>query len=387
MRSLSEFLEDRYVQQIINACREYRSVQGILIEIDPRWMQCWRLGESVNPNDPPYGFKEALVDFYHPGLFLEHPLMRYREQPWLPFREITAKDLQWKPSFFWSDQMSNTYSRWPIVMRICLYPRGEERERAAPQFRGEGFRISYEVRPIAQLYSSPKDQHRPLLGGVSVGVNTTDAGTMGGILTDDNGTYYGLTCAHVVGSQKSVEQPAHIDKHASAIGSVVHKQLPPPFPSHARKVPADQAGYAAKVDAALIKFDPTSSAKLEVLKMGPVTKLLLLDDIEQDEELQLTGRTSDWQKVQRSSVSPFYNVKNKTTGDEYCFEYALIFREPSGAAAARPGDSGAWLCREVGPDYHWVGMVVGGDKQLGIAVGSYEIKSWWEAAGFRLRVC
>jgi hypothetical protein len=109
--------------------------------------------------------------------------------------------------------------------------------------------------------------------------------------------------------------------------------------------------------------------------------------VEQNEELQLTGRTSDWEKVQRSSDSPFYNLKNKTTGDEYCFENALIFREPSGAAAAAPGDSGAWLCREAGTDFHWAGMVVGGDSQLGIAVGSQELKSWWETAGFSLSVC
>jgi hypothetical protein len=121
--------------------------------------------------------------------------------------------------------------------------------------------------------------------------------------------------------------------------------------------------------------------------MGKVTDLVAFADIAQDEKLQLTGRTSGWKKVQRSSVSPFYNIKNKMTGDEYCYENPLIFREPSGAAAAQPGDSGAWLCKEVGTDYHWAGMVVGGDEQLGLAVAAHELRAWWEAAGYKLSVC
>jgi hypothetical protein len=129
------------------------------------------------------------------------------------------------------------------------------------------------------------------------------------------------------------------------------------------------------------------SAKLEILKMGKVTDLVDLDDIAQDEELQLTGRTSDWQKVQKSSVVPYYNITNNITHDEYCFENPLIFREPSGSPPAQPGDSGAWICKEVGTDYHWAAMVVGGDKQLGIAVAAHELKMWWEDAGYKLTVC
>ena len=380
MRALNEFLEDPYVQRVIEGCREYRSVQGILIEIHPLWMHSWRLGESFNANDPADGFKELIRERY--AMWNWEP--PWRLPPWLPFRPITVKDLHWRPEL-WSD-MWELYARWPIVMRICLYPRGDQDRGRAPEFRGEGFRISYEVRPVARFYSSPKDQHRPIVGGVSVGVNATDAGTLGGVLKDNKGKYFGVTCAHVVGANTNVEQPAQIDRRGTTIGSVVTKHLPPAFPSHARRVESEQAKYAAKVDAALIELDSKTGAKLEVLKMGPVTNLVALADIAQHEELQLTGRSSDWQKVQRSSVSPFYNVKNTITGDEYCFENALIVREPSGASAAQPGDSGAWLCKEVGTHYHWAGMVVGGDKQLGIAVASHELKSWWEAAGFNLSV-
>jgi len=185
-----------------------------------------------------------------------------------------------------------------------------------------------------------------------------------------------------------VEQPAQIDRNGTVIGNVVKKELPLPFPSHALRIDAVQKNYAAKVDAALVELHPGSaSPKLEVLKMGKITDLVELKDIAQEEELELTGRTSGWQKVQKSSVVPFYNVTNKITSDEYCFENALIFREPSGGAAAQPGDSGAWVCKEVGTDYHWAAMVVGGDKQLGVAVAAHELKAWWEGGGYKLSVC
>ena len=388
MRCLTEFLNNDYVQKIITACRESRAVQGILVEIHPLWMQAWRLGERFNPIEPSKGLQDALKEGIYGLDYFNYLFEINRPTPWLPFRAITAEDLKWRPDNWSNWDVAHTYSVWPVVMRICLYPPDKHDRGPAPAFRGEGFRIAYEVRPVARLYASPKDQHRPLLGGVSVGVNSTDAGTMGGILSNAQGKYYGLTCAHVTGSVTKVEQPAQIDRKGSVIGDVVQAHLPAPFPSHARAVPAVQQQHAAKVDAALIEiYVGGPSPRLEVLKMGKVTDLVALDDIAQGEELQLTGRTSDWQKVEKSLVSPFYNIKNKITGDEYCYEKALIFREPSGANAAQPGDSGAWICKEVGTDYHWAGMVVGGDMQLGFAIGAHELKAWWEEAGYNLLVC
>jgi hypothetical protein len=393
MRSLNEFLEDAYVRRIIDQSRESRAVQGILIEIDPYWLYCWRLGESINPPDPIRGFKEGLLD----GLFF--PDYRYANfvgntqflKPWMPFRQISGKELHWQPPVWNQEMWERSYSRWPVVMRICMYPDAPKHEKKQsfnlPIFRGEGFRVHYEVRPIMKLYLGPKALHRPLLGGISVGVSNTDVGTLGGILKSQKDEYYGLTCAHVVGANKNGEQPAQVDKHAAIIGSVVQQTLPPPFPSHAKKIAADQSKYSAKIDAALIKLDHATSAKLEVLKMGPVTSIEAFDNIAQDEKLQLTGRTSDWQVVQKSTVAPFYNVTNPVTREEYCYKKPLIFREPNGRQACRPGDSGAWICKEVGVDYHWIGMVVGGDQQLGLAIGAEEIKSWWQAAGFDLSSC
>jgi len=93
-------------------------------------MLAWRIGESFNPTDPAKGFEEALTednflyDFYYLGLRVGR-----LPTPWLPFRPLTEKDLQWRPSDW---RPEPTYSRWPVVMRICLYPRGDRERGEAP---------------------------------------------------------------------------------------------------------------------------------------------------------------------------------------------------------------------------------------------------------------
>lgn len=383
MRCLREFLANPEPREIIEKCRQSRTVQGVLVQIDPRWMRAWRIGETYNPRYPDKGFDEASAQkrlWWGPGYteLFEGEFWR----PWKPFRAIQEEDLRWRPRDirFWDDNASETYSRWPIILRICLYP-GGDRERGEPPLfpTNMGFRIRYEVRPVMRLFAGPRDKHRPLLGGISIGVNANDAGTMGGIVTDGSGRYFGLTCAHVVGPAKDVEQPARIDATGGIIGKVIGSELPSPYPSHTPRTTAHQRQHASKVDVALVEINDKTTPKLEILKMGKVKGLVEPDDIEQHEELQLTGRSSDWKIVEKAVVSPYYNIKNQKTGEEYCYENALIFRDATGAAAAQPGDSGAWLCKETDADYLWAGMVVGGDHQLGIAIAAHELKSWWES--------
>lgn len=375
MRCLAEFLDDGYVKKIITTCRESQAVQGILVQIDWRWMYSWRVGEKYDPENPPKGFEEAMryqVDWRE----FWDGTPRELAEPWLPYRAITARDLTWRPPiYYWRDEDKETYSKWPIQVRICLYPRSPGAHHV-PKFEADGFRIQYEVRSIARLLSGPRSQHRPLIGGVSIGTDPAECGTMGGILSDGFGRFVGVTCAHVADKHKPVDQPAQLDGSGSSIGQVFVSELPAPYPSHARRTTSYQSKHASKVDIALIELGPSPKPRLEVLKMGRLRDTISLDDIEQDEELQITGRTSDWKRLQRGPVAPYYNVKNKKTGDEYCFENALILRDPTGVCPVQPGDSGAWLCKETANDYLWAGMVVGGDSQLGLAIAANELMQW-----------
>lgn len=384
MRCLEGFFRDPTVQRIIDDCRGRRAVQGILVDLDFEWLLAWRAGERIDPQEPPKGF-DRMGDRLTWAAFRNDVRT---SSGWVPYRSLRESDLTWHPPF-WSPEIHRLFARWPVVMRICLYPRESGERGEVPRYEAEGFRIVYEPRPIARLAVGPKDRHRPLLGGISMGVNATDAGTLGGVVKDPaTGTYYALTCAHVAATGDCVDQPARKDRKGSVIGKVVSHQLPPAFPSHLRRIAVHQKLYASPVDAALVELytDP-SSPKLEVFKMGAITDLLDITDIEQDEELEMTGRSSDWQKLRRSSVSPFYNVTHKATQTEYCFENALIVREPSGATAVSPGDSGAWICKDIGTSWHWAAMVVGGDRQLGIAVAAHRVRDWWQNAGYQLSVC
>jgi hypothetical protein len=355
MRALEAFLEDGYVRRIIDACRESQVVQGVLVEIEPLWLAAWRLGERFDPEEPGKGFDQARRDFRFWRELMD-ALRRFPITiPWNPYRAIEASDLsQWRPEDLppvnW-----DRYRRWPVNLRICLHPRGQTDGPSPPRFNPEGFGIQYEVRPTARLHVGPKDQHRPLLGGVSIGVDPKHAGTLGGILKDHaSGKYYGVTCAHIVGQQIYVSQPALIDGHAGVIGKVIAVGPPNVFPKGMPKLVVNQQANASKVDVALVEIDPATAADLKVLKMGRVTDFVALDDIAQDEELELTGRSSDWQKVQKSSVAPYYNLSNQITGEEYCFEKPLVIRESTGSrphcrAIPARGSARKWAWIIIGP--------------------------------------
>ncbi len=391
MRALREFLAGESVRSILDACRESPAVQGVLVQIDPRWLLAWRLGESYDPESPRRGFAEVVR---HHRFWDRDPATLPHSPwstPWRPYRLFDVADLrEWRPELF-PNREWDEYRQWPIDLRICLYPRERFGEVRLPQFESPGFRILYETRPVARLFAGPQDSHRPIVGGVSIGVNAAHAGTLGGILTDRlRQKYYGVTCAHVVGGQATIDQPSRFEGRSGGgtIGTVVALESPRTFPPGTPKLVVNQRGNASKYDVALIELSRSTAAQLRILKMGAVVDWADLDDIAQDEALEFTGRSSDWQKVVKSSVVPFYNLTNQLTGDEYCYENPLVFREPSGGAAALPGDSGAWVCKEVGTDYHWAAMIVGGDKQLGFAIAATTLKQWWETSHrFHLDLC
>ena len=136
--------------------------------------------------------------------------------------------------------------------------------------RAGGIASLYETRPVAALSANSKGYRRPVLGGLSAGVGTKHCGTMGGVVQDQQSPpqKYGVTCAHVMTSG-TVEQPAQIDsKRAAAIGTVsTHTSLQLPV---GLCTPKSATGVNT-VDIALIEIDPSTSADLEVLDIGPLT--------------------------------------------------------------------------------------------------------------------
>jgi hypothetical protein len=376
VQCLDDFVRRQDVQRIIARCRESKAVQGVTVRLNRWWLAAWRLGERLNPFDPKHGFEMARkVD--------ERTVLEFIEQPWLPIRTPKIDDLEWRPEPYFLPYNPESPT---VIITVCLYPDGLNAD-TIPRFEfSTDFSVVYEARPVAYLYASPRSYHRPLLGGISIGVNSSDYGTLGGILKGDNENWYGLTCGHVAATKDIVEQPAQADGgRKNAIGRVIYSEMPPAFPVNLEAISANQRAYAGQVDAALILIEK-ENVKQEILKIGKIDGIIGHESLAQLHRLETTGRTSDWKVLQYGSNTPYYNIKVRSTGDNHCFENPLFLRDPTGRRPVDEGDSGAWICVSGNAGCHWAGMIVGGDGQVGFAVSARALKSWWEDAPRNLKL-
>jgi hypothetical protein len=374
MRCLAEFREREDVRRLIDRCRESKEVQGVNIRLSRPWLAAWRLGERHNPLDPPDGFETAVkLD--------DERLWDYMSRPWLPIRALRSKDLAWRPRFLF-----NSEPPLPIVFTIRLYPDAGFPKELQPIEQERDFELVYQACPVAYLYSGPRSLHRPVVGGISIGVNTTDYGTLGGILRDRGGHCFGITCAHVASTYQSVQQPSEADGgKGKSIGKVIYSEMPLAFPTFLPENRLNQTRYAGRVDVAVIEID-TAQAQQEILSLGRIKDIFPSDHLEQDHHLEMTGRTSDWKVLFYGGETCFHNLHIRSTGDVCCYEDPIILRDPTGNKPVDGGDSGAWICVPGDDGYHWAGMVVGGDGQVGFAVSADALKNWWEASPRQLKL-
>lgn len=392
MRYFDAYLQREAVQTVISVCRESDAVQGIIVELEPYWLMTWRLGERRDPNNPLNSFESSvplLPDFrLAPWWDL---LSEVLSEPWQPVRAPQSKEIQILPKW-WTEYAMRRGLRdlqWPVMLRICLYPRGFSDERPIPRFDNLDVNFTYEIRPIARMAAGPLAKHRPLLGGISIGVGPSDFGTLGGILRAPNQERYALTCAHVAKTGDQVYQAARCDggHSASTIGSVSHSEIPPSFHPSKLSVPGYSAGAAKSVDAAIIPLPAHPDAKLEINSLGAVTSLFPDAGIIQWQAVTYEGRTSGVQPVQFRGRSPYYCLAD-ASGQPYCFEELLTVRWPTTTPSSPPpiqaGDSGAWLCVSGASGVEWAAMAVGYDPALGFAVSATRLEAWWNSLGFTL---
>src|SRR5205823_4638167 len=126
-------------------------------------------------------------------------------------------------------------------------------------------------------------------GGISLGTDSGDYATLGGILKDEKGAKYALTCGHAISKDDEAKQPSPKDNSsASRIGSCVQStagSLQGPVTRCNRRTATND------VDAALIALDadPEVASKLELLGIGPLTGWAPIDDVDEDAPVEVSG--------------------------------------------------------------------------------------------------
>ena len=170
MQHLIDFAESsEEFREIANLALNYDLVQGIVVDLDPFWLQAWRVAQR----------------FGHDYLawWVEHPIFHGGPEAYLPPLDRSTVD-QWRPPG-WSSYgkgLQLADDPLPYVVKICLRPgQGWEKIPHAGEFipSSRRVRVVIETRPPATLRANPRKKRRPLVGGVSIGVGSNDFGTLG----------------------------------------------------------------------------------------------------------------------------------------------------------------------------------------------------------------
>jgi hypothetical protein len=395
MDYLIRFVErNEQVRSAIERATEYPSVQGVVLEIDPIWLKLWRLKETFGED-----MAQRIInnfDFFSP--FNRYSWLEEFTQNspyWIPRRPLDEESLSWRPensNFYYRELWGRQYiPELPLILKICLYPTLSEEQTQVPDFPSVGIPIIYETRPPAVLSANPKKSHRPILGGVSIGVGQ-DVGTLGGILKcSTSGKYYGLTCAHVTSNGNYVDQPAQVDgTPPSQIGKVSHfSTLNPSMPNIICN-PYMQSFNLNEIDAALIELHPVIQSQLKILQIGQLTGITPKARLTPGQAVELTGRTSGYRTLEIGGLGICYKFQGQNN-NTYCFRNLIELRYPSGvipsiSSPIQGGDSGAWVCIPSGQGYEFSGMVIGEDRRRGYAIFSEVIEDWWKSQGLILTV-
>jgi hypothetical protein len=372
---------------IIDSASKNDFVQGVILDLDSNWLDAWhyknRYGEERLENIDAEMIKKEMS---------EEPTIDIQS------KNISMNDLEWEPPFWakYKKTIGLPQLKYPIIIKICLYPYDDKYEQMIPAFRSSNFQIIYEERPIAYLYTNPKKLHIPIIGGVSIGVTASDFATLGGILIDDNGKCFGSTCQHVF--QNEIKRTGRHNIEASHTAA---KDGNPKFIGEYTygteiycKDPNDHcspfsASHHNELDAALIEISQVKT-DLSILGIGDIFGITPMPNIYPKQPIEFTGRSSGYSKRLVGGLAVIYEFSH--FNEKFCYKNLFEIRFPIHNPIrlnppVKPGDSGAWVCNYSKSGKSWCGVVIGGDTVQGYATFSETMKDWWEMEeGLNLKV-
>jgi hypothetical protein len=390
--------ENQEFQDILKRSSSYDTVQGLVLDLDRYWLLTWQMRQRSGGATPDRISRliEILADWpllFGPDISPSYNPGGLNWQQSIYSRPIEQSDIDdWRPPQ-WDRYQRSFGGRGdglPIVVKVCLRPSAKPGEKipTADDLRDSKGRLRVEIqtRPQAQLSSNPRRHHRPLPGGVSIGTSAKDFGTLGVILTDHRGKYYGLTCSHVAQQGMNVDQPAQRDRSGpSPIGkSILATALSP----CSQTAPCNPwAGVAAhELDLSLVEIDARSvTSILEVLDIGPLSSIVPRAGLSTGQAVEVMGRTTRYSVLQVGGLAAWYRFHSD--GKYYCFKNLFEVQSPYGSTSAiRPGDSGGPVCTADQIGTGWCGMIVGCDKFNGYAMYSETAEGWLTQNGYSLRL-
>lgn len=347
---------------------KHDSVHGIIVDLNPLWIQAYARHLKF-PNDRiGYRFLEYLYRYDYEEYNSLFNDLNSRSPDY--FDTIVPFDIKWYPEYW-----SNLCNYNNLRVRVQLRPGSRTIETAQKEQR---MQVIQEHSAVPQFSSvKSKKNYRPIHGGISIGQNNLDPGTLGGILKDKKtGKKYGLSCAHVISSADPVEQPSRVDSSKyGTIGNCVYKfapksnfgQLCNPFSSNLNKM-----------DIALIEIDSAIVSQGSILNIGSIKNFMPAADLHQNLKIEYNGRSSGHQTLATGGISYSQEIEDSSTGEMYCFTNLIELKRPSllqllFKKPVKSGDSGSWIVASGKSGLEWCGMIIGTNNQSGYAIRSEDI--------------
>jgi hypothetical protein len=382
MDYLRTYAEEYGLTELVSNLANSPLVQGAILTIDRLWLHAWQLKE-VGRLEEWEAFRRRLRRFWP---FEDFTFFSDLTTPWFPLQQ---PDLSWRPTD-WDSlcEIRGLSSSSPVCLTVCLRPQEfENSNQSVPDLSRAKLQVRFEVRPVARLSAGNRKRVRPLVGGVGISTGASTYGTLGGIVQNDLGDRYGVTCAHVAPTSTPVYHPAKADdSKAKQIGTCYTA-------TNLRRFAATDAcnlgsPNVLSVDAALVELRDTSS-RLEILGVGSVAGVVRRNSMAPGQVASFAGRTSGHRTVEIGGLCLFYRLF--FDGAAFCFHDLFEVRWPSFwqgciRPVVKPGDSGAWVCTETHEGPGWAGQIIGESRHVGYAAFADNMLSTWQKVGLKLRV-
>jgi hypothetical protein len=142
------------------------------------------------------------------------------------------------------------------------------------------------------------------------------------------------------------------------------------------------------VDAALVALDPTVGSDLSVLAIGRVAGIASANELRVESPVEVSGR-SGHRRLYTGGILAVGSIFHGS--DRYCFRDLFELKRSSPgfwsltgfiAPPVRPGDSGAWVIQSGSDGPDWCGVVIGGQRPIGLASFAENMNTWISKQGF-----
>jgi hypothetical protein len=347
-------------------------VTGFTLDIDPLWGRLYDIENNLeDPHDP-----------FRDNRFLYAALPSSSIPPPQPYgRGYRRRDLR-KPVSMWKRETEifrqNTgRERLPVTLTVVHRPL----RAARPGERLEEDDTSLLQQLVQSILAVPvlvRIEERPrarlaLASGDQITVPPTNSGTLGGVLNDQAGVSYGITCSHVVQTNDTVYDSGgnqigictadtrRVTLPSPRICDPVNLTAPHPIPSNGPDV--------NMLDCAVVLLLPTVTRP---------TIAGVAQALSPGQSVVHTGAATGTTRHWLGSLCLSYGFSSG--GQDFCFRDAVeLLPQPSGlfghTVVPTQGDSGGWVLTDDQPP-DWAGLFFGEDGRRGFLIRAKWVHEW-----------